>query len=184
MEEIIKGLLSEKRFLHSIGVANLAKELAKRQGADEDKAYLAGLIHDIAKEKSSEELLEYCKEQNISIDEVEKQNPFLLHAPVGAIVIHDYGIFDEDIENAVRYHTVGRGGMSILEKIIYFADMIEPSRNYDGVEELRSLCEKDFNLAYMTALKRSIEFNLAKGRLVHTGTLDAWNCELLKTGKD
>lgn len=175
MEDIIKDLLTKKRYEHSMGVAVMAKELAERLGADPDKAYLAGVVHDIAKELNPSELYDYCERNGIEISQIEKNNPQLLHAPAGARMLRSYGICDDDIENAVRYHTVGREGMSLLERIIYLADMLEPSRSFEGVEELRELCDKDFEAAFLMTLRRSIEWNLEKGCLIHEGTLKAWN---------
>ena len=160
MEKIIKELLSEKRYEHSLGVAKVAKSIAQRLGIDENKAYLAGVVHDIAKELSVSEMIELCKAGGIEPDKAELENHALLHAPAGAVMIKKYGINDSDIENAVRYHTVGRDGMSVLEKIIYLSDMIEPSRSYPEVFELREICETDFDKAFETALRYSIEWNL------------------------
>ena len=180
MEKIIRELLSEKRYNHSMAVAELARDLAHRLGEDPEKACLAGVVHDIAKEESHTRLLEICEKNGISLTSVEKANPSLLHAPAGAAMLPDYGINDLEIQNAVRYHTVARADMTNLEKIIYLADMIEPSRDYKEVNELRQLARTDFNEAFRRALKYSIIWNLEKGRLIHEGTLQAWNSLLLK----
>ena len=184
MEQIIKKLLSEKRSVHSMGVAETAKKLAIRLGTDPQKAYLAGLVHDIAKELPEKEQFDLCKEGNIELNEVEKRNTGLLHGPAGSVLIKKYGINDPEIEAAVKSHTFGRAGMSLLEKIIYLADMIEPSRIYDGVDNLRLLCEEDFNKAFAEALKQSIVWNLEKSRLIHVGTLDAWNVILIRRNEN
>jgi len=175
LEKVVKELLSEKRYEHSMGVARTAKCIAKNLGMDEEKAYLAGVVHDIAKEKPVSEMIRLCDEGKVHADEIELKNVALLHAPAGAAMLEKFGITDSDIKNAVRYHTVGRAGMSQLEKIIYLSDMIEPSRSYPEVYELRELCEVDFEKSFETALKYSIEWNLKKGSLIHEGTLRAWN---------
>lgn len=175
MENIIKQRLSEKRFNHSIGVADTAKKIAEKIGADPEKAYVAGLVHDVAKEMPFEEMINVCKKGAVEPDRMELQNKSLLHAPAGAAILEGLGITDTDIKNAVRYHTVGRYGMSLLEKIIYLADMIEPSRVYPEVEILREMAEEDFHKAFANALKFSIMWNMEKGRVVHEGTLRAWN---------
>ena len=175
MENIIKQRLSEKRFLHSMGVAKTARTIAEKIGADADKAYLAGLVHDVAKEMSFEEMINVCKKGEVVPDRIELQNKALLHAPAGAALLESLGITDADIKNAVRFHTVGRCGMSLLEKIIYLADMIEPSRQYPEVEALREMAEEDFYMAFVNALKFSIIWNMEKGRVVHEGTLHAYN---------
>lgn len=180
MENIVKQLLSEKRYVHTMAVANLARHMAEKLGADPERAYLAGVVHDIAKEKPVSELLEICKKNNIALTSVELANPVLLHAPAGAAILKDYGICDSEIENAVRYHTVGRANMTLLEKIIYFADMTEPNRVYKEVDELRALANSDFDAAFAKAIEYSLIWNLQKGRLIHPGTLDAWNSILLE----
>lgn len=180
MENIVKQLLSEKRYIHTMAVANLARDLANHLGADAERAYLAGVVHDIAKEKPTLELLEICEKNNIVLTPIELANPVLIHAPAGAALIKDYGICDTQIENAVRYHTVGRANMTLLEKIIYFADMIEPNRVYKEVDELRSLSKTDFDAAFEKAIEYSLIWNIEKGRLIHPGTLDARNSILLE----
>lgn len=175
LENIIRQRLSEKRFKHSIGVAETAKAYAKILGTDTQKAYMAGLVHDIAKEMPFDEMIELCKQGGIEPDREELKNKALLHAPAGAAILESLGIKDRDIKNAVRYHTVARRGMSILEKIIYLADMLEPSRDYPEVNMLRETAYKDFNKAFCDALKFSIIWNMEKGRVVHEGTLHAYN---------
>lgn len=175
LENIIKQRLSEKRFKHSIGVAETARKLAENLGADPKKACLAGLVHDAAKEMTYEEMLDACKKGKVMPDSEELKNKALLHAPAGAAILDSLGIVDEDIKNAVRYHTVGRRGMSMLEKIIYFADMVEPSREYPEVNLLREMADSNFNEAFRAALKFSIIWNIEKGRVVHEGTLHAYN---------
>ena len=163
-----------------MAVAELARDMAERLGEDPERAYLAGIVHDIAKEKPVAELMEICEKNKITLTPIEIANPVLIHAPAGAVILKDYGICDEKIENAVRYHTVGRANMTLLEKIIYFADMTEPNRVYKEVEELRSLSETDFDAAFEKAIEYSLIWNIQKGRLIHPGTLDAWNSILLE----
>lgn len=181
MKETIKKLLSEKRFVHCCGVAELSKDLAKNLGVDPQKAYLAGLVHDIAKEKNLDEMIYLCDKFGVETDSLERTCTALMHAPAGAAILPQYGITDSDIINAVRYHTVGRYGMSPLEKIIYLADMAEPSRVYDGAETLRRLLKADFEAAFAEALRRSVVWNMEKGNAVHPGSLSAWN-ELIENG--
>lgn len=175
LENIIKQRLSEKRFKHSIGVAETAKAYAKMLGVNTQKAYLAGLVHDIAKEMPFDQMLDACKQGGIEPDREELKNKALLHAPAGAAILKSLGIEDDDIKNAVRYHTVGRRGMSILEKIIYLADMLEPSRDYPEVNLLREKVSQNFDEAFRDALRFSIVWNMEKGRVVHEGTLHAYN---------
>ena len=175
MENIIKDLLSPKRFEHSMSVAKLAVEMVEHLGADTQKAYLAGVVHDIAKEMPADDLKKYCDEHGIKLCSIEKNNTVLLHAPVGAELIKEYGILDEDIQNAVRYHTVGRAGMTCLEKIIYLADMIDPERTFPEASELRKIWREDFSLALLKAFGYSISWNVSQGKLIHEGTVQAFN---------
>ncbi len=172
IKEKLKTALDEKRYKHSISVADEAVRLAQLWGADKDKAYLAGLVHDCAK----------CIPYNDAIKsgcELDRETlacPGVVHAPVGAYVAeHEYGIEDTEILDAIRYHTVARENMTLLDKIIYLADITEPYRDFDGVEDLRKLCNCDINLAFCEALRRSVVFNIEKGNIIHPNTLYAWN---------
>lgn len=121
--------LDSKRYEHTLGVAYTASCLAMRYDYDITKAYIAGLLHDCAKCMSHNERINYCKKNNLEVTEIEKTNPSLLHAKVGAdLSKRKYGIEDEEICSAVRYHTTGRPNMTLLEKIIFIADYMEPHR--------------------------------------------------------
>ncbi len=181
--EKVKKELSKKRYEHCLGVANLARELALKLGEDGEKAYTAGMLHDIAKELSSDTMFELCEKYGIIPDDVEKKNPGLLHGPVGAEILRENGVRDTDILNAVRYHTVGRAEMSTLEKIIYLADMVEPSRTYPEAVRLRQLARSDFDEAFLRCLMYTTEYNMKKYRLIHVSTIEAWNSELMRRDK-
>ncbi len=139
--EIVKTicpLQTRERFIHSLNVADMAKKLAERYGEDPKKAYTAGLIHDATKNISGEEQLALISSGGIELSELEKNSPKLWHAVSGSVfAVEKFGIDDADIINAVRYHTTGRAGMSMLEKIIYVADFISAERDYEGVEDIR-----------------------------------------------
>ena len=176
MIEKLRSMLDEKRFLHSMGVAELAKDTARRFGADENKAYIAGVLHDCAKNILEQDARRLCGHYGILLNEVEEKNPALIHAPLGAFVARDeFKIADEQILDAIRYHTVGRKKMSKLEKIIYVADMAEPSRDFQGVLDIRQKLSHNLDDAVLAALKFSIEFNIKRDKLIHPGTIDAWN---------
>jgi len=173
-KKILKGLLKENRYIHSLGVMETAGELAERFGENADKARLAGLVHDCAKNITDFE--EVCKKYNYTPDEIEEKNPELLHAPLGALMLCElFGIEDKEIEDAVRYHTVARRNMTNLDKIIYLSDMIEPSRNFYGVEDLRAMAKEDLDKAVLHALDQSLMFVIKKGALAHPNTLYARN---------
>lgn len=184
MRHELQRRLKKNRFAHSIGVANTAVKLAKKFGADEEKTYIAGLLHDCAREFETEQLPAEAEKRGINFGEVEKFVPLLLHAYIGAKMISEvYGVNDSEISQAIYRHTVGAKNMSTLDKIIYFADMIEPNRNYPGVEKLRDLAEKssDLDEIILTALNESIIFVVQKNSLVHPDTISARNFLLLES---
>lgn len=184
MKEKLKKMLNEKRFVHSVGVSETAVEMAKFYGADTEKARIAGLLHDCAKNFSVEDTFKMCEQFGIVPDEIETANPALIHAPLGAAAAREFfGITDEEILRAIRLHTVGGKNMTVLDKIIYLADMVEPSRVYDGVENLRKLIYSGLDNVFLHALDRSIVFNVEKGVLIHTATLDARNEIILNRKK-
>lgn len=182
MRHELQRRLKKNRFAHSIGVANTAVKLAKKFGVDEEKAYIAGLLHDCAREFENEDLPVQAIKRGIEIGEVEKNSPLLLHAYIGAKMVTEiYGVDDKEIIQAIYRHTVGARNMTALDKIIYFADMIEPNRNYPGVDKLRELADTSNNLdeIILTALSESIIFVVQKNSLVHPATIDARNFLLL-----
>lgn len=167
-ENIIKNELKESRYIHSINVAKVAKELAKHYGCDEEKAYIAGLVHDCAKNMSYEKMMKKCEDYDVLLDEFEMRNPFLIHAKVGEKVAqHEYGIDDEEILGAIKWHTVGNVGMSVLEKIIFIADMIEEERKFSGVEKIRNLAYTNLDLAIKESIESTIRFAKANNREIH-----------------
>lgn len=176
IDEYLKTVLKEKRYIHSINVSNTAVALAMQYNCDTEKAKLAGLIHDCAKNMQAQELLLYLKDRNEDIDEVSLLNPDLLHGKVASIIGKEkMGIYDYDVLNAVTYHTVGRANMSTLEKIIYLGDYIEPSRNFQGIEEIRLLAKQDLDKALLMALNNSIVYITNSNRLLHNNTVEARN---------
>ncbi len=126
----VKRELDKERYQHTLGVAYTASCLSMRYGAGIEDAYIAGLLHDCAKCIPNDDKFEICRKYDIKITSCEKENPSLLHAKVGAFLAEKrYGIKDKDILNAIRSHTTGMPGMSLLQKIIFIADYIEPNRN-------------------------------------------------------
>lgn len=166
-------MLTPKRFKHTQGVAEEAVKLAKRYGADKKKAYIAGLLHDCAKCIPTEEKLEACKKYGIKPDPILKAQPDLTHSFLGAkIAEKDYGIKDNDILNSIAYHTTGRADMSLLEKIIYIADYIEPNRAYfEGLDYIRKLAYEDIDKTITAILKKTISYN--KNKVIHPLSLEA-----------
>lgn len=154
----IKKVLEPKRFEHTLGVAYTAANLAFAYEGDVKKAFIAGLLHDCAKCLSHQKRLSVCKKNHIEITKTEEENPVLLHAKVGAFYAgKKYGIYDEDIINAILYHTTGRPDMGFLEKIIYVADYIEPHRKkLPALTEIRKAAYKDLDMAIFTILENSL----------------------------
>ena len=182
MKKILAERLKESRYLHSVGVADTAVFLAKRFGVDEHKARIAGLLHDCAREFSNEDLQAEADKRKIAYTAVEKNMPLLLHAYIGARRIAElYEVNDSEIAQAVYRHTVGGKNMTKLDKIIYFADMIEPNRDYPGVEHLRQLAKNaTLDQALLAGLSQSIMFIVKRGGLIHPNTVIARNEILLK----
>ena len=178
---LIRSKLNTDRFNHSLNVADSAKELALRYGADADKAYTAGLLHDVMKNASPEEQLGVLSEAGIELMPVERENKKLWHAIAGAAYVKFVmGIDDRDIIRAVRYHTTGRAGMSLLERVVYLADYISADRNYNGVEDMRRLCQADSDEAILYALTFGIPELVSKGRVIHPDSIDLYNEVIIK----
>lgn len=181
---LLKDYLDEERYIHSLGVMDSAVKLAKRYGSDTEKARLAGLIHDCAKELPRKTMIQKVKEANIILDEATLQNGALMHGPVGAIMAKEvFGVKDPEVLNAIECHTTGKKGMGLLDKIIYLADYIEPNRNEPYVEKLRHLAMEDLDRAILYALERTIRHVLDTGRILHPRTVDARN-HMLKNVKN
>jgi len=174
IQEELKNILSEKRYNHSIGVMKKAEELAKQYNIDSHVAALTGLAHDMAKELPNEEKINYCKEHEIKIDEIEKQNVGLLHAKIGADITKKYG-FTKEMQNAILYHTTGHLDMDLLAKIVFVADKIEENRDYEGVEDLRKLAMQDIDKCTLIILDYTTKKNIDKGVLIHPDGIFARN---------
>ncbi len=175
MKEKLSTMLTEHRYTHSIGVMETAEKMARIFGTDTEKALVAGLLHDCAKQIDRSVQLKMCKERGIEIDDIKKSAPSLVHADLGASVAEtEFGVNNEDILNSIKYHTLGRENMTDLEKILFLADIIEPNRrDFEGLTELRRLCEKDLDEAMLFGLTLSIKNVERKGRILHTQTIEA-----------
>lgn len=175
-KSLIKTKMSERRFVHSVNVSNEARKLAEIYGADVEKAALAGILHDITKEMSEEEQLKIITESGIILDNVQKNAPKLWHGISGSIYIKEYlNINDEDILNAIRYHTTGRAGMSLLEKVIFVADFTSQERTYEGVSTMRKKSRKTLDEAMLYGFKFTFS-DLSKRELaIHPDELACYN---------
>lgn len=171
--EKLAKYISEKRIIHSIGVSKTADQLADKYDTDKQKAIIAGILHDCARDIPDKKLLQMAADFGIVVNDfVIKNEPALLHAAVGAkLAEKEFYINDREIIEAIEYHTTGRANMGILEKIIFLADCIEPGRAYPGVEELRCLAFTDLNEALLLAFNQEISHLLSNDKLVHTESI-------------
>lgn len=181
LEEILRIRLSKKRFTHSMNVAGEAKKLAELYGySDPSKAYITGMLHDICKEIPPAEQLEMTKKSRRDVCEVELCTPPLYHAVAGAwYTEHVLGFTDEDMLNAIRYHTIAHRNMSLLEEIIYLADLISADRSYKDVAKMRRVAYQSLDEAMLEALSFSIADVVGKGSMLPHHTIDAYN-QLIK----
>jgi predicted HD superfamily hydrolase involved in NAD metabolism len=160
--------LSDKRYGHTLRVADTVERLAQLHGLDPDRARLAALLHDAAREMEPEDFLWFAGEWDLPVGEPERQSPKLLHAPVAAeLARRELGVEDEEVLEAIRAHTVGKAGMGPLALALYVADKIEPARDYPSVERIRELARKDLREAAIEALRRAIAHNEERGRTIH-----------------
>ncbi|MEY8417014.1 bis(5'-nucleosyl)-tetraphosphatase (symmetrical) YqeK [Tissierella praeacuta] len=181
--KLIKDI-GEKRHDHSVRVMEVALELAEIYNADIEKVKIAAILHDCAKIIDDTYLLKMASDFDIILDDCMKYNHELIHGPLGArIAKEEYGIEDNQILNAIYYHTTGKENMNILEKIIYIADYIEPYRNFQGVEEVRKLVAKDLDKAILLAMENTITFLIEKNKLIHPDTIKARNHLIIQLNK-
>ena len=172
IEEInreLKAILKPHRYEHSQGVRYTAAALAMKYHGDIKKAEIAGLVHDCAKNMSDEELIEYCKKNSIPIEECEFKAPQLLHAKAGSYLAKElFGIEDEEILSAIRYHTTGKVGMTFLEKVIFTADYIEPGRyKADNLDTIRFTAFRDLDETVYMIMKDTLNY-----LKINTNTID------------
>ncbi len=179
LQHALAGVLTEKRLYHSLGVQGFSCALALRYGCDAKKANLAGLIHDCAKYLPDMELLAECERNNITIKEVERRNPFLLHGKLGAFYAKTrYNIEDSDILSAVACHTTGKPDMSLLEKIVFTADYIEPNRSAEHIpdlESIRALAFRDLDSAVYQILDNTLRYLEGRRKEIDSLTVDAYH---------
>jgi predicted HD superfamily hydrolase involved in NAD metabolism len=176
MKTYLKANLMEKRYTHTLGVAETAKKLAKLNGISEEKAEIAGLAHDIAKNISKDKMKEIIKENNIVLSRVEEVSANLWHSIIAPVEARNkFKIDDEEILDSIRWHTTGKENMSVLTKIIYIADMIEPNRNFEGVEKLRKTTFENLDRGVFYGLTSSIKVLLIQKLLLDENSIKARN---------
>ena len=175
-KELLEKRLNKGRYYHSLCVADEAKRLAEKYGGNEEKCYLAGLLHDITKNASYEEHLSIFKDNNITLSQIEMSAEKLWHAVSGALYIkNNLNINDTEILDAVRYHTTAKADMSLTAKILYLADFTSKDRNYPDVNIIRNLVDKSLDEAFIYALKYSIIDLTERSKAIHPDTIAAFN---------
>lgn len=181
--EIIRKRLGDYRFHHSLCVAQEAKRLAVLHGADPDKAYTAGIFHDIMKDTAKDAQMRVFADFDVVLDAVEQRSPTLWHARSGEVFLRNVlGVTDEEILSAVRYHTTGRAGMSLLEQVVFTADFTSADRNYPDVAVMRSLADRSLTEAIRYGVAYTVRDLIDRGRAVHPDTLAVYNEIVLSEG--
>ena len=177
----LKEILGEKRLEHSINTSEIARKLAIKYDYDADKAEIAGLLHDCAKDLDYKTLEKIILEYNIELDEIVQKIPKLLHPLVGVVIAKkEFNIQDPVILKAIKTHSTGAAQMSLLDKIIYLSDKIEPLRNMNGVEEVRKMAEIDIDRAALMALDKGLLYLISKNLFIHPISIEARNNILSK----
>lgn len=175
-KQIIRGMMGDFRYTHSLNVADEAAKLAELYGENPQKAYTAGILHDITKEVPKEQQLQIIHEGGIILDKVQENAPKLWHSISGSVYIQtQLGIKDKDIINAVRYHTTGRAGMSLLEKIIYTADYTSAERSYNGVDIMREKSRRSLEEAMIFSFQFTFNKLSSSETAIHPDELFAYN---------
>ena len=174
LRQKVVPFLSSERLAHTAGCEQEAVQLARRWGEDPESAAVAGILHDMTKNLSYDEQLILCEKYGIILDTAEKNSPKLLHAITGAAAARDLFGVSDNIYQAIRWHTTGKPDMTTLEKIIYLADYIEPTRDFEGLEELRALAYEDLDRALALGLKMSLEDLRRRNVEAHRATVEAY----------
>lgn len=175
-DKLLRSRLDDYRYIHSLGVAKSAKELAALYGADEEKAYTAGLLHDVMKNASPDEQLQIMEKADIILSPCEKLNQKLWHAIAGAAFLKtELNITDEEIISAVRWHTTGKAGMTTLEKTVYLADFISEDRTYPDVDEVRRLARISLESAIVYTQKYCIQKLLSQNMIIDPSGVECYN---------
>ena len=179
LEEFIKTNLKESRYRHSMGVEEMAVRLARLHGADSEKAAFAGRYHDLAKNFDEETVDAYIRKYGLP--EYLIGNNALAHSKVGAAILeNEFGVTDKEILDSVRYHTTARKDMTLLDEVIFVADVVEDNRTYSDLEYYQDLAYRDLDRACLEILEYTIGSLTAKGRVIDKDTIEARDWVLQK----
>ena len=181
MQQLLEESLAPKRFKHSVNVYKAALELAVEHKLPVEKIAVSALLHDCGREVPTKESVAKADALGIAIDEVERSQPILLHAKLGVYYAREkYGVTDKEILDGILYHTTGAAGMSELAKVVFLADMIEPGRDFPGVDELRRAARKNLDKAMLMAYSNTMRYLLDAGLLMHPHCIDGYNELIMK----
>ena len=173
--EEVRARLSKNRFEHVLRVELTALELAEKYDIDREKTSIAALLHDVAKEEPDSEMRDLVISENLDLDLLQYGSQ-IWHAPVGAVQARrDFEIIDEEILNAIKYHTIGTPDMTDVEKVIFVADYIEPCRNFDGVKKARKLADKSLDRVIQYKIKDTIVDLVARKKKIYPKAIDSYN---------
>ncbi|MEA5092252.1 hypothetical protein SDC9_50732 [bioreactor metagenome] len=185
MKELLKASLPSKRYEHSIAVYKTAREFALAHGVNVKKAEISALLHDCGREIPSRENLDKVAELGIEIDDVESNQPILLHAKLGVYYAKNkYGVTDKEILEGILYHTTGAPHMSKLAMVVYLADLLEPTRSFPGIEEMYNLAKIDLEKAMFKAYAQTIRYLLEYDLLIHPSCIAGYNEIAIKYKKE
>ena len=179
----IEQILTKERYEHSLGVAKRAEVLAKIYNQDVQKARLVGIAHDIAKQMKKEDAYKYAKQHNIELDEIEINEPALLHSKIGARICIEKYNFTNDMAQAIIYHTTGNINMNTFDKIIFLADKTEEGRTNPEQEELKKIADKNLDEGILYSLRYSLKYTINKQRLVHPDSIHLMNKLIIEKNK-
>jgi len=171
----LQSTLTPARIAHSLGVAETAAELAAHYDEEPERARLAGIVHDLAREMRPADMLAEALMRKLPMERIERQAPVLLHGPIEASRLAEEGLHDPDILQAVRLHTTGAPGMGRLAQIIFLADAIEPTREYPDVDGLRAIAKDGLRVAVAACLRQQITYLASQGHLIHPRAVATYN---------
>lgn len=184
MKELLKASIPGKRFKHSVAVYETAMEMADKFECDKEKVAIAALLHDCGREVPTKESVVWARNHDFPVDEIEENQPILLHSKIGTYFAKEkYGVQDIEILDAIRYHTTGINNMTDLAKIVFLADIIEPGRDYQGVDELRKVSFKNLDKAMLMAYSNTTTYLLEQGLLVHPNCIKGYNELIMQSRK-
>lgn len=176
MKRLLKESLPLKRYKHSLEVYETAVKLAKEHKLDVDKVAVAALLHDCGREVAGRDSLAKAAELGIAVDETEANQPILLHAKLGVYYArHKYGVEDQEILDGILYHTTGAKNMTPLAMAVYLADLLEPTRDFPGIEDMRRLAKVDMEKAMMRAYAQTVRYLLEYDLLIHPNCILGYN---------